>query len=60
MTALENRGNSAAGTAKGPAPGELILIFVVLFLSLPVFVRLRRGDKAGKKRVLYKEKGIAA
>lgn len=60
MTALEKRGNSAAGTAKGPAPGELILIFAVLFLSLPVFVRLRRGDKTGKKRVLYKEKGIAA
>jgi hypothetical protein len=60
MAALEGGTNSASGTAKGPAPGELILTFIVLFLPLPALIRLRRGDKTGKKRLLYNEKEIAA
>jgi hypothetical protein len=41
MAALEDGAVSAAGEAKGPAAGELILVFLALFLSLPALVRLR-------------------
>jgi hypothetical protein len=58
MTALGDGEKSASGT--GPAPGELIMVFIALFLSLPSRIKLRRGDKTGKKRLLYREKGIAA
>lgn len=60
MGALGGGEKSAFGTAEGPAAGELFLLFIPLLLSLPALVRLRRGDKTGKKQVIYKEKGIAA
>jgi hypothetical protein len=58
MAALEDGGESAPGN--GPAPGELIMVFAALALSLPFLIKPRRGDKTGKKRLLYREKGIAA
>jgi hypothetical protein len=51
MAALEP-GKNSGPPGKGPAWGELIPVFIAFLLSLPVFVKPRRGDKKKKNRVL--------
>jgi hypothetical protein len=58
MAALEPGNHAAPG--RGPAFGELPPVFMALLLSVPALLRFRRGDKNGKTRLLYREKGIAA
>jgi hypothetical protein len=51
MTALEP-GKKSGPAGKGPAWGELIPGFIAVLLSLPVFVKPRRGDKKKKNWLL--------
>jgi hypothetical protein len=59
MEALDGREKTAGGKS-GPLWGELAPVFIALILSAPVFIKPRRGDKKKRKRLLYREKGIAA
>ncbi|MDR2258269.1 MAG: hypothetical protein LBE14_03860 [Treponema sp.] len=52
MEALEQRGK-AAGGGPGLFWGELAPVFIALILPVPVFGKLRRGDKKRKNRLLY-------
>ncbi|MDR1100378.1 MAG: hypothetical protein LBL28_07855, partial [Treponema sp.] len=53
MKALDFEKYSPAGGAS--VPEEMAPVLIALLLSLPVFVRTRRGDKKGKNRLVYKE-----